>query len=123
MESPLGDCEPSLRNSDSGHFCHSPQHPPFSVQVSDSGATSTGGRCSVSGLAGVVNVHVFAIPLAQQSHSETMCHSEGRRDPNSPLVVITAVVSTCVCTTLCTESCTICTHGGSLMQYYKAAGF
>ena len=82
-------------NSDSGQFCHSPQHLPFSVHVSNSGATSAGGRCSVSGQAGGgINVHVSAIPLDQQSHPETMCHSEGRRDPNSPLVVIT-VVSTC----------------------------
>ena len=35
-----------------GHVCHSPQYPPTSVRVSDSGGSSTGGGCSVSGLAG-----------------------------------------------------------------------
>ena len=28
----------------------------------------------------MVTVHVFAVPLAQQSHTETMCHSERRHD-------------------------------------------
>ena len=32
-------------------FCHSPQYPPTSVLVSDSGASNTGSACSVSGLA------------------------------------------------------------------------
>ena len=38
-------------HSDNGHVCHSPQHPFFPVYVSDSGASSTGDRCSVTGLA------------------------------------------------------------------------
>ena len=36
--------------------------PPSSVHVSNSGATSTSGGCSVSGLAGEVSVHVSSIP-------------------------------------------------------------
>ena len=39
---------------------------PSSVHVSDSGATSTGGGCSVSGLAGEVDVHVSSFSPAQQ---------------------------------------------------------
>ena len=44
------------------------------------------GGCSVSGLAGEVNVHVFSIPSAQQSHSEAPVHS--------PMVAESVVVST-----------------------------
>ena len=36
-----------------------------SVYVSDSGASSTGDRCSVPGLKGMVNVHVSTVPLGQ----------------------------------------------------------
>ena len=54
--------------------------------VSDFGLTSTSDRCSVPGLAEEVTVHVATIPLAQQSHSETMCHPGGRGDSNKPLV-------------------------------------
>ena len=59
-----------------GHVCHSPQYPPTLVQDSDSdsGASSSGGGCSVSGLVGEINVHVCAIFSAQQSHSEITCH-------------------------------------------------
>ena len=35
-----------------GHVCQSPKYPPTSVHVSDSGASSTGGGCSVSGCRG-----------------------------------------------------------------------
>ena len=54
----------------SQHVCNSVELPPPSVHVSNSGATSPSGGCSVSGLAGEVNVHVSSIPSAQQSHSE-----------------------------------------------------
>ena len=50
----------------SGHVCHSPQYPPTSVHVSDSKTSSTGGGCSVSGLAGGVDVHVSAVPLLKK---------------------------------------------------------
>ena len=43
----------------------------------------SGGQCKHS-----------AVPLAQQSHSETTCHAGGLIDPNSPLVVITALAPT-----------------------------
>ena len=92
VESPFRNCDSDIQglgHSNSGHVHHSPQFPPSSVHVSNSGATSTGGRCSVSGLAGEVNVHVSAVSLAQQSHSESMCHPGGRSDPDSPLVAIT----------------------------------
>ena len=78
----------------SGHVGHSPQHPPSPVYVSDFRAAITGDRCSVSGLAGAVDVHVSTVPLAQQSHSETTCHPGGQSNSNRPLVAITAVVPT-----------------------------
>ena len=66
VESPFRNRDLDIRGlgySDSGHVCHSPQYLPSSVHVSDSRATSTDGRCSISGLAGEVNVHVSAFPL------------------------------------------------------------
>ena len=65
-----------------------------SVHVSNSGATSTGSGCSVSRLAGKVNVHVSTISLAQQSYSETTVHAGGRSNFNSPLVAETVMAST-----------------------------
>ena len=55
---------------------------------------SPSGGCSVSGLAGEVNVHVSSIPSAQQSHSEAPVHLGGRSNSHSPLVAKTVVVST-----------------------------
>ena len=52
-------------------FSYSPQHTSSSVYVSSSRATSTGDRCSVTVLAGTVDVHVSTLSPAQQSHSET----------------------------------------------------
>ena len=60
----------------------------------NSGATSTRGGCSVSGLGGEVNVHVSSIPSTQQSHSEAQVHTGGRSDSHSPLVAESVVVST-----------------------------
>ena len=68
--------------------------PPSLVHVSNSGATSPSGGCSVSGLAGEVNVHVSSIPSAQQIHSEAPVHPGGRSNSYSPLVAKTVVVST-----------------------------
>ena len=59
------------------------QHLPTSVHVSDSGASSSGGRCSVSRLAGEIDVHVSTVPSAQQSHSETAGHPGSRSDTKS----------------------------------------
>ena len=48
----------------------------------------------------------FRRSSSQQSHSETMCHSGGRSDPNSPLVAITTLVFT-PASTLCGPSCVL----------------
>ena len=97
VESPSRDNDSNLQdmgNSNRGHVCHSPQHPSSPVYVSDSGALSFGSICSVTGLAGEVDVHVSTIPPAQQSHSETKGHPGRRDNSNSPLVAITTVVPT-----------------------------
>ena len=52
-----------MGNSNSGHVCHSPQHPSSPLYVSDSEALSNGNKCSVTGMAGEVDVHVSTIPL------------------------------------------------------------
>ena len=78
----------------SRHVCNSVELPPSSVHVSNSGATSLSGGCSVSGMAGEVNVHVSSIPSAQQSHSEALVHPGGRGSSHSPLVAQSVVVST-----------------------------
>ena len=99
----LRDCEPYLQglgDSRNRHVCNTVELPPSSVHVSSFGAKSPSGGCSVSGLAGEVNVHVSPIPPAQQSHAETMVHSGGGGDSCGPLVAISVVVSTST-TSLC----------------------
>ena len=76
----------ALGDARSRHVCNSVELPPSSVHVSNPGATSPRGGCSVSGLAGEVNVHVSSISPAQQSHSEAQVHTGGRSDSHSPLV-------------------------------------
>ena len=79
VESPPRDREPHLRvlgDTSSQHVRDCVELPPSLVHVSNSGATSPSGGCSVSGLAGEVNVHVSSIPSAQQSHSEAPVHAE-----------------------------------------------
>ena len=115
-----------------------------SVRVSDSGAKGPSGGCSVSGLAGEVNVHVSPVPPAQQGHAEASVHSGGGGDTCSPLVAVSVVVSTST-TSLCrTPASTPLPSGSSvpagsevhlrrkavpsarmeaLMRHYKAAGF
>ena len=83
-----------LEHTRSRHVCNTVELPPSSVHVSNSGAKSPSGGCSVSGLAGEVNVHVSPIPPAQQSHSEASIHSGGRVSSRSPLVADSIVVST-----------------------------
>ena len=56
-----------LWDTRSRHVCNSVELPPSSVHVSNSGATSLSGGCSVSGLAGEVNVHVSSIPCSSKS--------------------------------------------------------
>ena len=121
-----------LGDTISRHVHDCVEHPPSLVHVSNSGATSPSGECSVSELAGEVNVHVSSIHSAQQSHSEALVHPGGRSNSHSPLVAKTVVVSTPT-SSLCgsppvlslpsrssvtagsecmswTESRTICTH-------------
>ena len=64
----------------SGQVCYSPQHwaPLAYTYVSDSGGLSTGGRCTITTLAAMVDVHVSPVSLAEQCHSETSSHSEHR---------------------------------------------
>ena len=141
------DREPHLQglgDSRNRHICNTVKLPPSSVHVSSSGAKSPSGGCSVSGLAGEVNVHVSPIPPAQQSHAETAVHSGGGGDSCSPLVAVSVVVSTST-TSLCgTPSSSPLPSGSSvpagsevhlrrkvipsarmeaLMRHYKAAGF
>ena len=84
----------ALGDTRSRHVCEGVELPPSSVHVSSSRATSPSGGCSVSGLAGEVNVHVSSIQSAQQSHSEAPVHPGGRSNSRSPLVAETVVVST-----------------------------
>ena len=97
VESPPRDSEPHLRvlgDISSRHVRDCVELPPSLVHVSNSRATSPRGGCSVSGLAGEVNVHVSSIQSAQQSHSEAPVHPGGRSNSHSPLVAQTVVVST-----------------------------
>ena len=134
----------ALGDTRSRHVCNTVELQPSSVHVSNSGATSTSSGCSVSGLAGEVNVHVSSIPPAQQSHSEASIHSGSRGSSHSPLVAESVVVSTPT-TSLCgtlpglslpsrssvpagSEVClgrkivpSACME--ALMRHYKAAGF
>ena len=84
----------ALGDTRSRHVCDSVELPPSSVHVSNSRAMSPSGGCSVSELAGEVNVHVSSISSAQQSHSEAPVHLGGRSNARSPLVAETFVVST-----------------------------
>ena len=124
----------ALVDTRSRHVCNSVELPPCSVHVSNSGAKIPSGGCSVSGLAGEVNVHVSSMS-AHQSHSEAAVHPGGRSNSCSPLVAKTVMVlhtyfvfvwiTPCAFPTVkifCpsrirsmsrTESRTICTHGGS----------
>ena len=68
--------------------------PTSSVHVSNSGAKSPSGGCSVSGLAGEVNVRVSPIPPAQQSHAEASVDSGGGGNSRSPLVAVSVLVPT-----------------------------
>ena len=128
VESPPRDCESDIqtvRNSSSGHVCHSPLHASLPVYVSSSIALSTGDRCPVTVLAREVDVHVFTISPAQQSHSEAQDPSGGPGDTRNPLVAVcvwTVQTSFRTAETCChnrdilvsqAPSRTICTHEGS----------
>ena len=83
-----------LGDTRSRHVCDSVELPPSSVHVSSSGAKSPSGGCSVSRLAGEVNVHVSTLSPAQQGRAEVTVHPCGRGDSRSPLVAVSTVVST-----------------------------
>ena len=132
----------TVGNSNSGHVCHSPQHPSSPVHVCSSGASSTGDSWLVTGLAGEVDVHVSTVSPAKQSHSEAQDHPDGRSNTNRPLVAVTTVVSTPATTEfgssmiLSVPQRPVVTTGlhleqqvvpsarmEALMQNYQAAGF
>ena len=71
--------------SDRGHVCHSPQHAASPVYAFNPEDSSTGNRCSITSLAGTVDVHVFPISLTEKGHSETSSHSGRRCHANSLL--------------------------------------
>ena len=133
-----------LGHTRSRHVCDTVELPPSSVHVSNSGAKSPSGGCSVSGLAGEVSVHVSPIPPAQQSHAETSVHSGSGGNSRCPLVAVSAVVSTFAMPLCGTPSSSPLPSGSSvpagsevhlrwkvvpsarmeaLMRHYKAAGF
>ena len=78
----------------SRHVCDTVELPPSSVHVSSSGAKSPSGGCSISRLAGEVNVHVSTFSPAQQGRAEITVHSSDRGDPRGPLVAVSTVVPT-----------------------------
>ena len=82
-----------LGDTRSRHVRNSVELPLSLVHVSNSGAKSPSRGCSVSGLAGEVNVHVPPISSAQQSHSEAPVHPDSRDNSHSPLVAESVVVS------------------------------
>ena len=147
MEPPPRDRETylwALGDTRSRHVSDCVKLPPSLVHVSNSRATSPSGGCSVSGLAGEVNVYVSSIPSAQQSHSEAPVHPGGRSNSHSPLVAETVMISTptsSLCGTPPVPSLTsrssvpagseVClgrkvvpsAHMEALMRHYKAAGF
>ena len=132
-----------LGDTRSRHVCNTVELPPSSVHVSNFGAKSPSGGCSVSGLAGEVNVHVSPIPPAQQRHAVTSIHSGGGGNSRSPLVAVSVVVPSTA--SLCgTPSSSPLLSGSSVpagsevhlrrkvvpsarmeahMRHYKAAGF
>ena len=134
-----------LGHTRSRHVCDTVELQPSSVHVSNSGAKSPSNGCSVSGLAGEVNDHVSPIPPAQQSHAETSVHSGSGGNSRSPLVAVSAVVSTSATPMCGTPSSSPLLLGSSvrpagsevhlrrkvvpsarmeaLMRHYKAAGF
>ena len=83
-----------LGDTRSRHVCDTVELPPSSVHVSSSGAKSPSGGCSVSRLAGEVNVHVSTLSPAQQGRAEVTVHPCGRGDSRSPLVAVSTMVST-----------------------------
>ena len=83
-----------LGDTRSRHVCDTVELPPSSVHVSSSGAKSPSGGCSVSRLAGEVNVHVSTLSPAQQGRAEVTVHPCGRGDSRSPLVAVSTLVST-----------------------------
>ena len=129
-----------MGNSNSEHVCHSPQDASSPVHFSDSGASSSGDRCSVR-LAGEADVQDSTFPLLNKSF-RTKDHPGGRGNSNSPLVAVLTVVPTST-TSVCespshhsvppgpTVTTRVCLRQKIipsaclevLMQNYQAAGF
>ena len=127
-----------LGDTRSRHVCNSVELPPSSVHVSNSGAKSPSGGCSVPRLAGEVNVHVSLISSAQQSHSEAPVQPDGRGNSHSPLVSTPASSLCGPPSSLSLPSRSSVPAGSevclrwkvvpsarmeALMRHYKAAGF
>ena len=131
-----------MGNSSSGHVCHSPQHSSSPVYISSSGALSIGDRCSVTRLAGEVDVHVSTFPLLSKVIQKLRTTQEGEVILIAPLVAITTVVFTptmpvcvppsilsvsprpSVTTWICLKRQVVpsaCME--ALMQHYQVAGF
>ena len=66
-----------VENSNSGHVCYSPQHASSAVQFSNSEASSTGNRCSVTRLKGEFDVHVPPFPLLSKVIQKLWTTQEG----------------------------------------------
>ena len=79
VESPFRSRESNfLGDSISGHVCHSPQYPPTSVHVSNSGTSSTSSGCSVSGLAaGEINLHAWRPSTNRMYDDRWLCFTLG----------------------------------------------
>ena len=112
-----------MGNSNSGHVCYSPQHPSPQLisQILEPQALAIEALSQDSGME---DVHVSTVSLAQQIHSESMCHPGRQANSYCPLVADTAMVPT-PASTVCgppshhsilrrgssrMESHTICTH-------------
>ena len=128
VESPPRSRESDIQtvgNSSSGHVCHSPPHASSPVHVSSSGASITGDRCLVTGLAGEVDVHVSTVSPAQQSHSEAQDHSSTSTSPVcGPPMLLSIPQRPVVTTGLYLERQVLPSASKeALMQHYQAAGF
>ena len=116
VESPPRSRESDIQtvgNSSSGQVCHSPQHASSPVHGSSSGASSTGNRCFVTGLAGEVNVHV-----------STVVSTPATIECGSPATILSVPQRPFVTTGLYLKRQVIpSARIEALMQHYQAAGF
>ena len=126
-----GDRETNLQvlgDTRSRHVCNSVELPPSSVHVSNSGAKSLRGGCSVSGLGGEVNVHVPSISSNQQSHSEAQVHTGGGGDSSlcrtPPVLTPPSRSSVTTGPEVCLRQKVVpSARMEALMRHYNTAGF